>query len=150
MVKATNEGLRLIIELSPEEAARFRQLAKTDDVAYYEGIAKSFVLGMGEAVEPQVVFGDIELLVQLSEYGRRGDLRAQQEWADEPLFTREQLEVQSVKDTICSWAMFFAADLRTLSEGRSAPYVDQVHWAGLSAKAQSLLKLLRDAIKKQL
>lgn len=150
MAKATKEGLRLIIELDPDEAERFRDLAKTADTDYYEGIAKSLVLGMGEVVNPQVVYEAIELLVDLSEYGLRGDLRAQQEWADELLFTREQLEIASVKDVICAWARHFKADIQQLSSGRWVPYTDQLHWASSNAKVQSLLGLLRSSIKKQL
>ena len=147
---AKKEGLRLVIELDPDEAEEFRRLAKTDDAAFYEGIAKSLVLGMGEVVSPQNVYEDIGLLVEISEYGRRGDLRALQEWADELLFTREQLEKQPVKDAICSWATYFGAEIEELSGGRWAPHTDQVHWATFSARASSLLEMLRNVIKRQL
>jgi len=150
MAVAKKEGLRLVIELSADEAKEFRRLAKTDDLTFYEGIAKSLVLGMGEVVNPQYVYDTIELLNELSEYGHRGDLRAQQQWADELSFTREQLENQQVKDAICSWAVYFGADIEELSQGRWIPHTDQLHWSSFNARASSLLKVLKDTIKRKL
>ena len=150
MAKSEKEGLRLVIELTPDEAEEFRRRAKTDDTAFYEGIAKSFVLGMGEVVNPDHVYDDIKLLVDMSEYGRRGDLRARQEWADELFFTREQLEKQPVKDAICSWAVYFGADIEELSKGRSVPHINQFHWSVSNARASSILGMLRSTIKTHL
>jgi len=95
-------------------------------------------------------FDDIELLSEMSEYGRRGDLRAHQEWADELSFTREQLEKQAVKDAVCSWAVYFGADIKELSDGREVPYTDQVHWSVFNARVSSLTKMLRDSIRRHL
>ena len=150
MAVAKKEGLRLVIELSADEAEVFRHLAKTEDTSFYEGIVKSLVLGAGEVVNPQYVYDDIELLGKVSEYGRRGDLRAQQEWADALSFTREQLEKQPVKDAICSWAVYFGADIEELSGGRWASHTDQVHWSGFNARASTLLEILRNTIKSHL
>jgi hypothetical protein len=150
MTMAKSNGLRLVIELSPSEADAFRRLAKTDDITYYEGIAKSLVLGMGEVVNPQHVYDDIGLLVELSEYGFREDLGAQQKWADELSFTRQQLEDQSVKDAIRSWVVYFGGDITDLINGRRVDHTNQVHWSGLNARVSSLLKSLRDNIKRYL
>jgi hypothetical protein len=148
MAVEKNIGLRLVIQLSPDEAAEFRRLAKTDDIAYYEGIAKSLVLGMGEVVVPQRVYEDIELLSEMAEYGRRGDLPAEQEWADDLSFTREQLENQIVKDAICAWAIYFGGDIQQLAEGRWTDRANQLQWSVFNARASSLLEALRNTIKR--
>jgi len=107
-------------------------------------------LGGGAGVDPQSVYDDIELLGEMSEYGLRGDLRAQQGWSDELLFTREQLEKQPVKDAICSWAVYFGADIKELSEGRQVPYSDQFHWSTFNTRTSTLMSMLRDSIGRRL
>ena len=144
------DGLRLVIELSAQEAGEFRRLAKTDDTSYLDGIAKSLVLGAGSVVVPEDALEDIELLNNMRSYGLRGDLRVRQEWADALSFTREQLAAQPVKDAIASWAVYFGDDIKSIIENRWTPPMDQVWWFNASARTSSLLEILRDTIKKVL
>jgi len=144
------DGLRLVIELNAEEATEFRRLAKTDDTSYLDGIAKSLVLGAGEVVEPKNVVEVIELLNNMRSYGLRGDLKPRQEWADEILFTINQLKDQKVKDAICSWAVYFGDDLKELVENRWTDFSNQVWWFHTNARAMSLLQVLRTSILRSL
>jgi len=146
-IMVEENGLRLVIELSPEEAKEFRKLAKTDNPSYLDGIAKSLVLGAGNVVNPQDVFEDITLLGDISEYGLRGDLAAKQEWADALSFTREQLQLPSVMDAICAWAIFFGSDLKELTQMRRTPHIHQAWWFKTNARSSTLLEILRDTIR---
>lgn len=147
---AKKEGLRLVIELDPDEAEEFRRLTKTKNASFYEGIAKSLVLGAGKVVDPQLVSEDIELLATLAEYGRHGSLPAKQEWADELSFTREQLQKQKVRDAICSWAVYFGGEIDDLFAHRFTPAKDQYRWFGYSGVASILLESLKNLIKSNL
>jgi hypothetical protein len=147
---AKKEGLRLVIELDPDEAQDFRKLAKTNKADHYQGIAKSLVLGATEVVSPKSVEEDIKLLDEMMDYGLNGDQRAKQEWADALSFTREQLESKKVKDAIASWAIYFGSNIEQLSEWREVPRTDQIKWLNLGLTASQLQTSLRSIIQKRL
>lgn len=140
-------GLRLIIELDEEEAKQFQKLAKTDDVDFYEGIAKSLVLSADQVVDPKQVHKDIELLAEISEYGRRGDTMPRQEWADALSFTREQLDSDPVRDAIGSFVFYFRADIEEVCRMNILPATDQVGWFGISVQVSFLLGEMSKHIK---
>lgn len=143
----SKEGITLVIELGAEEARVFRKIAKTDDPALFEGIAKSLLSGATEVITPEEVAQEIELLYELSEYALRGDLPAEQDWADELSYTRAQLENQAVKDAIGSWAVYFGSNIKELYDNRHTSRLNQTWWYASHTVAAGMLKSLRDTIR---
>ena len=139
-------GLHFTIELDADEAQEFRRRAKTDDPTFYDGIAKALVLGVRDVVDPKSVYDDIELLIEIAEYGRQDNLSASQDWADALSYTRQQLEKQPVKEAIASWAAYFGDNLGELANARCTPHTDQLAWSKLGAGASSLTDILRRTI----
>lgn len=139
-------GLQFVIELDAEEAEDFRRRAKTKDPVFYPGIAKALVLGIPEVVAPTAVHDDIELLLEIAEYGRQDDQRASQELADALCFTRQQLEKQPVREAIVWWSVFFGDSLSEIADARSTPHTEQHQWAKLSTDASNLTTALKRMI----
>jgi hypothetical protein len=139
-------GLQFTIELDADEAQEFRRRAKTDNPMFYDGIAKALVLGVCDVVDPKSVCDDIDLLIEIAEYGRQGDLAASQDWADALSYTRRQLEHPLVRDMIASWATYYGDDISEIANARSTPHTDQLAWAKLGTNVSSLTDILRRMI----
>lgn len=148
---AAKKGLSFTIELSPEEAREFCRRAQTDDDTRYEGIAKALVLGAGKVVVPEEVASDVDLLVELVDYGACDHVPALQEWADELSYTRAQLESEPVRKAIKLWSTYWGAEIAQLADGLGdISLVDQFEWTRIGYQAEVWKDELRKLIARRL
>ena len=149
-METTQEDFQLKIPLNADEAEEFLRLVMSDKPDLQAAIAKSLLFGSKRAVDPGVVRTTSSLVCRMSEFGLRGDLPVSQEDATALSYSCDQLQLQVVKDAICTWAFTYRLDIRALDSHQSTPDTDQRQWMILEALSSGILNALGVLIASQL